>query len=91
MTSESSHLFIDLPNQAMLRYLWIIGLGGSFLSAVLFLVIFACIFTQVIGDGNLIMGSCHIAHDCKVGNNNILANNTLVAGHVVIEVISSPI
>ncbi|CAA2994807.1 probable acyl-[acyl-carrier-]--UDP-N-acetylglucosamine O-acyltransferase, mitochondrial isoform [Olea europaea subsp. europaea] len=27
----------------------------------------------VIGDNNLIMGSCHIAHDCKVG-----------AGHVVV-------
>ena len=32
------------------------------------------------------MGSCHVAHDCKIGNNNILANNTLMAGHVVIEV-----
>eukprot|EP00268_Persea_americana_P029328 TRINITY_DN28375_c0_g1_i1.p1 TRINITY_DN28375_c0_g1~~TRINITY_DN28375_c0_g1_i1.p1 ORF type:complete len:160 (-),score=26.85 TRINITY_DN28375_c0_g1_i1:151-630(-) len=31
------------------------------------------------------MGSCHIAHDCKVGNNNIFANNTLLAGHVVVE------
>ncbi|XP_055801033.1 probable acyl-[acyl-carrier-protein]--UDP-N-acetylglucosamine O-acyltransferase, mitochondrial isoform X4 [Solanum dulcamara] len=39
----------------------------------------------VIGDNNLIMGSCHIAHDCKVGNNNILANSTLLAGHVVVE------
>ncbi|KAL3535636.1 hypothetical protein ACH5RR_004097 [Cinchona calisaya] len=39
----------------------------------------------VIGDSNLIMGSCHIAHDCKVGNNNIFANNTLLAGHVVVE------
>ncbi|KAL8160843.1 hypothetical protein V2J09_012332 [Rumex salicifolius] len=39
----------------------------------------------VIGDNNLIMGSCHIAHDCKIGNSNILANNTLMAGHVVIE------
>ncbi|XP_010262188.1 PREDICTED: probable acyl-[acyl-carrier-protein]--UDP-N-acetylglucosamine O-acyltransferase, mitochondrial isoform X2 [Nelumbo nucifera] len=39
----------------------------------------------VIGDNNLIMGSCHIAHDCKVGNNNIFANNTLFAGHVVVE------
>lgn len=39
----------------------------------------------VIGDSNLVMGSCHIAHDCKVGNNNILANNTLLAGHVVVE------
>ncbi|XP_057969113.1 probable acyl-[acyl-carrier-protein]--UDP-N-acetylglucosamine O-acyltransferase, mitochondrial isoform X2 [Malania oleifera] len=39
----------------------------------------------VIGDNNLIMGSCHIAHDCKVGNCNIFANNTLLAGHVVVE------
>ncbi|CAI9100545.1 OLC1v1037670C1 [Oldenlandia corymbosa var. corymbosa] len=39
----------------------------------------------VIGDNNLIMGSCHIAHDCKVGDSNIFANNTLLAGHVVVE------
>ncbi|XP_020099211.1 probable acyl-[acyl-carrier-protein]--UDP-N-acetylglucosamine O-acyltransferase, mitochondrial isoform X4 [Ananas comosus] len=39
----------------------------------------------VVGDNNLIMGSCHIAHDCKIGNNNIFANNTLLAGHVVVE------
>ncbi|XP_045788950.1 probable acyl-[acyl-carrier-protein]--UDP-N-acetylglucosamine O-acyltransferase, mitochondrial isoform X1 [Trifolium pratense] len=39
----------------------------------------------VIGDGNLIMGACHIAHDCKIGNNNIFANNTLLAGHVEVE------
>ncbi|ESW24914.1 hypothetical protein PHAVU_004G171500 [Phaseolus vulgaris] len=39
----------------------------------------------VIGNGNLIMGSCHIAHDCKIGNNNIFANNTLLAGHVEVE------
>lgn len=39
----------------------------------------------IIGDDNLIMGSCHIAHDCKVGNNNIFANNSLLAGHVVVE------
>ncbi|KAJ7973722.1 Acyl--UDP-N-acetylglucosamine O-acyltransferase [Quillaja saponaria] len=39
----------------------------------------------VIGNSNLIMGSCHIAHDCKIGNNNIFANNTLLAGHVEVE------
>ncbi|KAH6779066.1 bacterial transferase hexapeptide repeat-containing protein [Perilla frutescens var. hirtella] len=39
----------------------------------------------IIGDNNLIMGSCHIAHDCKVGNHNIFANNTLLAGHVNVE------
>ncbi|XVE54110.1 hypothetical protein DITRI_Ditri03aG0055300 [Diplodiscus trichospermus] len=40
---------------------------------------------KVIGDNNLIMGSCHVAHDCKIGNNNIFANNTLLAGHVIVE------
>uniref|UniRef100_A0A0E0JNE5 UDP N-acetylglucosamine O-acyltransferase C-terminal domain-containing protein n=1 Tax=Oryza punctata TaxID=4537 RepID=A0A0E0JNE5_ORYPU len=40
----------------------------------------------VIGDNNLIMGSCHIAHDCRIGSNNIFANNTLFAGHVVVEI-----
>ncbi|KAK6139603.1 hypothetical protein DH2020_026651 [Rehmannia glutinosa] len=39
----------------------------------------------ILGDNNLIMGSCHIAHDCKVGDNNIFANNTLLAGHVIVE------
>ncbi|KAL5698738.1 acyl-[acyl-carrier-protein]--UDP-N-acetylglucosamine O-acyltransferase [Ranunculus cassubicifolius] len=39
----------------------------------------------VIGNNNLVMGSCHIAHDCKVGNNNIFANGTLFARHVVVE------
>lgn len=32
------------------------------------------------------MGSCHVAHDCKIGSNNIFANGTLLAGHVVVEV-----
>ena len=41
---------------------------------------------QVIGDNNLIMGSCHVAHDCKIGNNNMFANSTLPAGHVIVEV-----
>ncbi|XP_076929961.1 putative acyl-[acyl-carrier-protein]--UDP-N-acetylglucosamine O-acyltransferase, mitochondrial [Bidens hawaiensis] len=39
----------------------------------------------VIGDNNLIMGSCHKAHDCKVGSNNFFANSTLLAGHVLVE------
>ncbi|PON45450.1 UDP-3-O-[3-hydroxymyristoyl] glucosamine N-acyltransferase LpxD [Trema orientale] len=39
----------------------------------------------VIGNNNLIMGSSHIAHDCKLGNNNIFANHTRLAGHVVVE------
>ncbi|XP_024376213.1 probable acyl-[acyl-carrier-protein]--UDP-N-acetylglucosamine O-acyltransferase, mitochondrial isoform X2 [Physcomitrium patens] len=38
----------------------------------------------VIGDHNLFMATSHVAHDCKLGNHNILANGTLVGGHVII-------
>jgi UDP-N-acetylglucosamine acyltransferase len=35
-----------------------------------------------VGDNNWIMAYVHIAHDCDVGNNTILANNSSLAGHV---------
>lgn len=38
-----------------------------------------------VGNGNLIMGACHIAHDCKIGNANILANSTLLGGHAIVQ------
>ena len=38
-----------------------------------------------IGDNNLIMAYTHIAHDCIVGNNCILANATTLAGHIIVE------
>mgnify|MGYP000014593994 CR=1 FL=1 len=38
-----------------------------------------------IGDNCLFMISSHIAHDCKVGNNVIIANNVPLGGHVTIE------
>lgn len=38
-----------------------------------------------LGDGNLIMTQAHIAHDCQIGNEIILAGGALVAGHVKIE------
>ena len=34
------------------------------------------------GDDNLIMAYVHIAHDCVIGNQCILANNATLAGHV---------
>ena len=37
-----------------------------------------------IGDNNLVMVGTHLAHDCKVGNNTIFANNVLLAGHVTV-------
>ena len=38
-----------------------------------------------IGDHNLLMMYCHIAHDCILGNHNIIANGATLGGHVVIE------
>lgn len=35
-----------------------------------------------IGSDNLLMAYVHVAHDCMIGNHNILANNASVAGHV---------
>ncbi len=38
-----------------------------------------------IGSNNLLMVYCHIAHDCNIGDNIVLANNVQVGGHVIIE------
>jgi UDP-N-acetylglucosamine acyltransferase len=35
-----------------------------------------------IGNDNWIMAYVHIAHDCQIGNNTIMANNSSLAGHV---------
>ena len=36
----------------------------------------------IIGDNNWIMACVHIAHDCVLGDNIIMANNASLAGHV---------
>ncbi len=38
-----------------------------------------------IGSGNFLMAGSHVAHDCVVGNNCILANGALLGGHCVVE------
>ena len=38
-----------------------------------------------IGDNCLFMISSHVAHDCKIGNNVIIANNVPLGGHVTVE------
>ena len=35
-----------------------------------------------VGDGCLFMMGAHVAHDCQLGNNVIMANNATLAGHV---------
>lgn len=37
-----------------------------------------------IGNDNWFMAYCHIAHDCRVGNHTVFANNATLAGHVEI-------
>ena len=39
----------------------------------------------VIGNNNLIMAYCHVAHDCILGNNIIMSNATQLAGEVVVD------
>lgn len=41
--------------------------------------------TTKIGNNNLIMAYSHIAHDCRIGNNVVIANAGTLAGHVTIE------
>src|SRR3989442_10273182 len=38
----------------------------------------------VIGDRNYLMGSAHVAHNCRLGNEIVLANGVLLGGYVEI-------
>ena len=38
-----------------------------------------------VGDHNLLMMYCHIAHDCSVGSRNVIANGATLGGHVIID------
>jgi UDP-N-acetylglucosamine acyltransferase len=39
----------------------------------------------LLGDRNFIMAYSHIAHDCRIGNQVIMANNSTLAGHILVE------
>ncbi|SDC09558.1 MULTISPECIES: acyl-ACP--UDP-N-acetylglucosamine O-acyltransferase [unclassified Candidatus Frackibacter] len=38
-----------------------------------------------VGNNNLIMAYCHIAHDCQLGDNIVMSNAANLAGHVLVE------
>jgi UDP-N-acetylglucosamine acyltransferase len=38
-----------------------------------------------VGNENLIMVNSHVAHDCQLGDNVIMANNVMLAGHVHVD------
>lgn len=42
-------------------------------------------YETVVGDNTLLMAYVHIAHDCIIGNNCILANASTLGGHIVID------
>ncbi len=39
----------------------------------------------VVGNKNFIMAYSHIAHDCRIGNQVIMANSSTLAGHILVE------
>jgi UDP-N-acetylglucosamine acyltransferase len=45
----------------------------------------ADIGVTIMGDHNLIMAYCHIAHNCKLGNHVIMSNAANLAGHIHVE------
>jgi UDP-N-acetylglucosamine acyltransferase len=38
----------------------------------------------IVGDYNLLMACCHVAHDCRTGHHTILANAATLAGHIIL-------
>jgi UDP-N-acetylglucosamine acyltransferase len=41
-------------------------------------------FTRI-GSDNVLLGACHIAHDCVIGSHTVMSNGAMLAGHVVVE------
>jgi UDP-N-acetylglucosamine acyltransferase len=70
-TGERSYLRIGNGNQ--IREHWTISRGTAPESE------------TVVGDNNYVMGSGHIAHNCIVGSNIVIASCTLLAGYVEVE------
>jgi UDP-N-acetylglucosamine acyltransferase len=40
-------------------------------------------FTRI-GSNNVLLASCHVAHDCVLGNHIIMSNGAVLAGHVIV-------
>jgi UDP-N-acetylglucosamine acyltransferase len=45
----------------------------------------ADIGVTIMGDHNLIMAYCHVAHNCRLGDRIVMANGATLAGHVHVE------
>jgi UDP-N-acetylglucosamine acyltransferase len=71
-TQEVSAL-LSIGNDNVIREYVTVSLGSREGSATL------------IGNKNFIMAGVHIGHDCRLGNEIVIANYTAIAGHVVVE------
>jgi UDP-N-acetylglucosamine acyltransferase len=38
-----------------------------------------------VGSGNVLLATCHVAHDCVLGDDIVMSNGAVLAGHVVLE------
>ena len=65
--------FVKIGNGTVVREFATINRGTAFGTGV-----------TEIGEQNLLMAYCHVAHDCQTGREVILANNATLAGHIVI-------
>jgi len=41
--------------------------------------------TTIVGDNNMIMTYCHVAHNCKLANNIVMSNAVNLAGHIHVD------
>jgi UDP-N-acetylglucosamine acyltransferase len=41
--------------------------------------------TTILGDGNFLMVGTHLGHDCRLGNGVVIANSSMLGGHVRID------
>lgn len=41
-------------------------------------------FTRI-GSDNVLLASCHVAHDCVLGNHIVMSNGAVLAGHVLVD------
>jgi len=37
------------------------------------------------GSDNVLLGACHVAHDCVIGSHIVMSNGAMLAGHVTVE------
>jgi len=73
MKFKNEKVFLEIGDGNIIREYCTFNLGTEELSK------------TIVGNNNLFMAYAHIAHDCVVGDNCIIANNGTLAGHVAIE------